>query len=277
MYYQIDPNHIEEAQDNINSDLTSLAQWAKDRALILNPKKTVSLLLGTPQQRKKVLQRNFQIVVSGMAIPIDDHARNLGLQIDSNLKFSKHIQNLRASSFNKLRSLNKFKNLLPTSVKLSLSSSLIISKLDYCDVVYGPNLSVEDSSLLQKVQNACIRYSYSDLKWRDHVTPVIRKAGWLKMEERRTLHLQCITHNILLTSKPMYLKEKLKKRSSAHSVNIRHRDKLCILSHKLSKFKSSFSYAAAHHYNNVPDEMKNLSKVHFKKCMKTFSIAQFKE
>ena len=50
-----------------------------------------------------------------------------------------------------------------------LSQSLVVSLLDDCDVVYSPFLTSRLSSLVQRIQNSCLRFSYCVRQVRSHL------------------------------------------------------------------------------------------------------------
>lgn len=272
IYTSFKADDAKAGQDAINNCLGAISKWSHEQALILNPKKTVSLLLGSKHQRAKAIESDFQIIIDGTPVPLSDSARNLGLTLDSELTFNPHVTSLRQKSFGKLKTLSRYKALLPPFAKLILTDSLILSSVDYCSVVYGPNLTVNNSNAIQQIQNACMRYTYN-LNRREHTTPVIRKAGMLKMAERRTAHLLSVVHKVIKTGQPKYLRDRLKARSDIHNVSLRRKNRLDIPQHRSTKFKASFTCKAATHYNNIPDGVKSLSQGGFKQRVKEYLLS----
>ena len=120
------------------------------------------------------------------------------------------------SAFSRMRSLYPSRRILSTSTKLLLCQALIISIFDYADVVYGPCLSSSLLSVVQRVQNSCLRFSYNVRKY-DHITPSFQRSGWLKMKQRWIFHLCCLVYKILATGTPRYLYELLRSNLSMHS------------------------------------------------------------
>ena len=269
VYKSFSPKDTGTAISEINEDLSAIATWATDRALILNPKKYLTMLLGQTQQRHKVITNEFYITIDNNNVPLEDEARNLGLTMDSELNFHSHTNKLRQICFNKLRSLNKFKYLLPSKAKLQIADALILSNLNYCDIVYGPCLSVKNADRIQQIQNACIRFAFN-IKRNEHVTPALREAKWLKMSERRKVHSLSSTHRIIKTNHPKYLRDKLLNRTDIHHVNTRNKNKLHTQLHRTSKFQGSFRYNAPKLYNSIPDEFKHLNLKQFKDITKKY-------
>lgn len=138
--------------------------------------------------------------------------------------------------------------------KVTLCNSLVLSFLNYCDVVYGPALTQYDSQRLQRLQNSCVRFVYG-LRRRDHVSEKIKELGWLNTRERRFLHYCNICLKLLKNKEPLYLVKRIIKRSQVHDLNIRPINVASVPQHRTSQFQNCFSYIAPkiinllHQYN----------------------------
>ena len=204
------------------------------------------------------------LYIDNVPIAFSEVVSNLGLQMDNNLNYATHISSLSRTAYLKLKSIYHLKDYLSKDAKIKICDSLILSRLNYCDVVYGPCLRMEDANKLQKVQNSCIRYSCQVAR-REHISPYLRQIGWLNMKERRLHHLCCLIHKVIINKKPSYLYAKIEKRSEAHNVELRQSDlRLRVPPHHTEYFKKCFSYLAAKMYNQVPNDIKNLGLSGFK-------------
>lgn len=161
------------------------------------------------------------------------------------------------------------KDILSTDVKLKLADSLILSSLSYCDTVYWPALLNKDKESLQKIQNACLRFSYNLRKF-DHISPSFLHSKWFNLNERFNLHLSCLIFKLLKNDSPEYLVSKFTKLSEFHGRVTRNCDLFCIPKHKTAQFQRSFSYNAAKNYNTIPTDVKSVSSINlFKKKIKS--------
>lgn len=166
-------------------------------------------------------------------------------------------------SIRKTRSLYNLKNYIGKEAKLKLSDSLVLSRLNYCDSVYSPCITAENTHKLQKVQNSCIRFALN-VPYREHISPYLGAIGWMDMRTRRWVHLCCLVYKVIKLKIPEYLYEKLEKRSEAHTLTRRCETTLSIPAHTTVYFKNSFSYQAANIYNQIPDDLKNMTYLSFK-------------
>ena len=114
----------------------------------------------------------------------------LGVNLDDTLTLEPHVDSVISSCYYHLRDIGKFKHNLSSDDLLTLTHSVISSKLDYCNVIlFGLNSSLMDK--LQKVQNAAARL-ICKLPRRRSVDNEIRKLHWLTVKQR------CV-YKILLT------------------------------------------------------------------------------
>lgn len=195
------------AAQRMNEDLAIISGVSSAHSLKLNESKTEVLLFG---KNSNFLQQNgaFQLNLNGTKLTFTDSCRNLGVQFDTDLRFLGHVNNLLQKCYFKLKLLYAHRDVLSTDIKLRLCDSLILSLISYCDVVYWPALRQQDRHSLQKLQNACVRFSYNLRKF-DHISDCFRESHWLNLDERFQVHMACLVYKINRTQEPLYLSEKL--------------------------------------------------------------------
>jgi hypothetical protein len=118
----------------LTSALDHTHSWLTSNRLSVNPSKTEYLLIGTPQQRSKVLSPS--ITFHGVLLKPSPDARNLGIIFDSDLSFTKHISNICRSCFCHIRQLRQVRASLDMNSSIILANALVSSKLDYCNSLY---------------------------------------------------------------------------------------------------------------------------------------------
>lgn len=258
IYFSFQPADAIAAADKINLDLKHIIDVSQAHNLMLNDTKTEVLLFGT--HRESLINNvNFQIKLNNSSLILTtDFCKNLGIYLDVNLRFSKHVNYLVQKSYSKLKLLYMHKDDLNTDVKLRLCDSLILSHLAYCDIVYWPTLLNRDKETLQKIQNSCVRYSYGLRKF-DHISETFQKTHWLKLNERYHVHMACLVHKINKNETPVYLFSKLLK--GEHCNSTRFCDLYRVPKHKTALFQRSFSYNAVKVYNRIPQDIKKLLNI----------------
>ena len=156
---------------------------------------------------------------------------------------------------------------------------LITPHFNYCNSLFT-DLSVNLAQRLQHAHNACVRY-ICNIRQSDHVTPSLEKLSWLRLRERRTFHSLSLFFNILNTSTPSYLWNRLNRIHHFHKLGTQsqHWSVLSIPSHNTAFYYSSFRVSLARTWNFLPlsirdcrtlSELKNKLKVYLLNNQLTF-------
>lgn len=255
----------ERAGNRINGDLSRISLWIKKNGLILNASKSQTMLVGSHFSRERI--GALALLVDGQSIGHCRSVKSLGLTIDSALKFDIHVSEVCRKVYLSLKRLYPYKYTLNSETKKMLVSALVFSHFHYADVVYGPCLTNEGRSRLQKMQNHCVRFVKHVPRF-SHITPFIRELRLFKLNELRFLHFAVFLRKILNTKTPVYLYSKLTRRTEIHNRELRRiGDIIDIPRHKTMAFRASFSYMASF-LNNALISVPNVNKVSLKKHLK---------
>lgn len=268
LYLPFNFNDTNNANNLINSDLSNLVTTSEHHSLLINPLKSAVMLFCKPKDRDKILPL-ININIAGATVPVQISCRNLGLTIDTNLKFHSHINSCVQKAFNGLKVLYVNRHFLTIDAKRILCNAFVLSHFNFADLVYGPCLDSADVKRVQRIQNSCLRLVYGIRKY-DHISHKLRDIKWLNMRNRRLLHFACFMHKLLITKTPSYLCDRLTFRTDVHNINIRNKGLLTIPIHKSVLFESCFSYSAAKIYNSLPLCAKDLSLSSFKKYLSAY-------
>lgn len=273
IYISFKPHEYERALKDLHDDLERIVNWSKRNSLVLNPQKTKYMLFGTNTQLSAINAATFCIRVMGEPIDRVYEARNLGLIMDADLRFEKHVTEAIQNCFYRLKVIYKARPYLSEDLRILLVESLILSKLNYVDSVYGPRLLSKTERMIQRLQNACARFCFN-IPFRSHVTPFFNKRNLLKMNARRKLHLASLMFSVIHSRTPLYLYDKLEW-THGYTGRVRRNcvPQLSIPRHRTAAFRGSFRYAATKCWNNIPPPIKKAkSSVTFKVKLKEFLL-----
>jgi len=142
-------------------------------------------------------------------------ARNLGFLFDNHLTFSNQISNLTKSCFHHIRDLRRVRDSLDLNTARLIATSIVHSKLDYCNSLYL-NLPSSKIHRLQLIQNAAAR-AVSNCRKFDHITPVLKSLHWLKIQERIHYKVISLTYNAPQFNQSAYLHDPLSIQSSSRT------------------------------------------------------------
>ena len=190
IYLFFDSNDRDEASLKINNDLAALLHASENHCLTINPNKSVVMLFGRQSKREQCLN-GLKISINNQELNISHSAKNLGLYIDQNLRFTDHVNKCIRRAYGNLKLIYGCSYILDHKSKILLCNSLVLSHFNYGDVIFHPCLTKLDELRIQRVQNACIRFIFGIKKF-DHVSHKFGQLNWLSMKERRILHSCCL-------------------------------------------------------------------------------------
>ena len=274
-YITSSSSNINETIASANRDLSSIANWSIHHGLQINPTKSQAIIIGSRQNLSHIDKSAISALsINGSTIPFSNTVKNLGIILNSTLTWENHINSVCKRAYASLHPLHRLKHFLPRTVKERLTQTLVLSHLDYCDVVYDDCNSTL-SHKLQRIQNSCIRFIFN-LKRHDHVSHCIRELSWLKLNDRRSLHKTVLLHKILSSGQPSYLASLFNFLGDTHSLNTRSNTSniLSIPAHKSDFFSRSFSVSASRQWNSLSLELRQLRSIGiFKRKVKEFLLA----
>ena len=120
---------------------------------------------------------DLSISIDNTTVVPSQTAKNLGVIFDNQLSFSVYITGTARSCRFSLYNIRKVRPLLTREATQLLVQSLVISHLDYCNVLLT-GLPTSVIQPLQLIQNAAARLVYNQTKF-SHVTPLFRNLHWL--------------------------------------------------------------------------------------------------
>ena len=202
LYYSCNYENVNLTIKDINSDLERISTFSKKNCLKLNAEKSKFIIIGSRHNLKQI--KNIQmdpIKIDNDIIEREYEARNLGVTIDEELTWIRHVNLCIAKAYGKLKHAFRFKNFLNQSSRLNLIETYILSQFNYGDIVLQ-NLSEQLQNKIQKIQNRCVRFAFGLRKY-DHISAFIKNKKILNMKNRRLLHSLVLMFKIKNQKAPM--------------------------------------------------------------------------
>lgn len=246
--------------------------WMDSNKLKLNEDKTEVILIGN--QVKTKYEGKF-VSLNGVKIQLADVVKNLGIILDNKMNLEFCVSTLCKSLNFQLYKIASIRQYLTPEVTKKLVTSLILSRLDYCNALLA-GLPKNLLSKLQIIQNNAARLIYRKKK-SDHVTPILQQLHWLPVEQRIEYKICLLTYKCLHGFAPKYLSNLLQRytpqrelRSSKDTLYLRLQE---IPNNNYGK--RAFKCIAPSLWNKLPihirqaqsiDIFKSLLKTHLFKC-----------
>ncbi|KAI5717914.1 hypothetical protein M8J77_013445 [Diaphorina citri] len=264
IYLSSSKTNILQTVNTINAEIDNLVLWAKRNCLVINPQKTKAMLICSSGLRRFISFPIPNIEVDGNVVEFVETARNLGIIFDKSLCWVDEVSKIRKRVFGALWTLKRIKNFTTQNSKLLLVKSYILPILEYCAPLLN-NITLEQSTRLQRAQNACVRFIYH-VRRREHITPYYNRARLLKLEDRRKILTLSLLYKILVSQCPPYLYDKYTFHSSISSRETRTHDLLLHKPpHNTQSYSNSFFITSITLWNSVPYSILNsLSFLAFK-------------
>ncbi|KAF7250970.1 Interleukin-1 receptor accessory protein-like 1, partial [Varanus komodoensis] len=192
-----------EAVAVLNWCLAEVMGWMRANKLKLNPDKTEVLLVGG----SGFGEGGFDLVLNGVALPLRDKVRSLGVLLDLELSLEAQVTVVARSAFLQLQLINQLRPYLEYDCLATVTHVLVTSRLDFCNTLYV-GLPLKTVRILQLVQNRAARLLTGTGRY-VHMTPVLRQLHWLPIEVRAQFKVLVMTYKALNGLGPGYLKERL--------------------------------------------------------------------
>jgi hypothetical protein len=237
--------------------ILALKDWLAASLLTLNGLKTEAIILGSPTILKKITFTH--ISVAGIDIPFRPTVRDLGVTLDSSLTFHTYITHVCRKSFIRLRLVSRLRKSISTAHYAMLTSSLVLSNLEYCAALFL-QLPTTILSKLQLVINAVFRSVYR-LKKSDHISDLQRSKGCRSIQQRVHLRVASILFKALHQNAPGYIAQMLIPHSSGRG--LRSDSKNLLFCPRVSSAIGSraFSVAAPVLWNSLPQDVRDASSL----------------
>ena len=111
--------------------------------------------------------------------------KDLGVNFDKNLTFSKHIIRTVSSCMSALGQIGRVKHAFRKGILIMTVNSLVFSKLNYRSSVWA-NTTDTNVKTLQGIQNYAVRVVCNIRKY-DHVSPALKSLKWIPVKSHTNL------------------------------------------------------------------------------------------
>jgi hypothetical protein len=254
---------------SLQSSLSSIKDWMDANKLKMNSSKTEFMYIGSWQQLCKCNYASSDMV--GTKVLRSAHVKYLGVVIDENLTLQKHnAAKCRVAALN-IQYISSIRKHLTLESAKQLCYSLVLSHIDYCNVLF---MGLPDSTLakLQRIQNWAAKVALQRRK-HDSSHSALYELHWLPVKYRVQFKILLFVFKALRGLTPAYIsnliveaKPKRATRSSSNKGIL-----LEVPSTKRMTFAArSFSVVGPTLWNSLPSYIKLSDTIeNFRKAVKT--------
>ena len=125
--------NIQFTKSIFKTDIRNLNTWSENNGLVFNNDKLLSVLFTS---KRTVYDRSYLMKLNDKSIKQKPTAKLLGITFDCNLTRNEQINIIAKSTYDVLRVLKTYKRFTSFTTRKSLAESLVLSRINYCNVVY---------------------------------------------------------------------------------------------------------------------------------------------
>ena len=268
-------SHIPDIENVMNIDLGHVTLWLIANKLSLNILKSECMIIGS-RQRIATLEGDLNLSVNGISLKRVKHTKCLGVHIDENLTWAKHVEYITKKVVCNISILRKVSSTLTPDNRNTVYKSIIEPYFNYCSPVWD---SIGDtlSKKLQRLQNraAGIVTGLSCHPKSVRSKQILNQLGWSSLAEMRKQQKAIMMYKIVHGLAPSYLTDMFTEQKGSKIYDLRESKlSLEIPPARTSQFRNCFAFTGALTSNALPDHIKEQSPVSaFKRKIKTFEFA----
>ena len=228
---------------DLQQDINAISNWCRKNGIKANTEKTKVMVFGG----KTVLSRltPFQIQFDGVPLDTVSTYKYLGITLDSQLNYNKHVQKIVSCVSGKLKQFQRMRSFLNIKAALSVYKGTILPILEYGDI-FLDSTSLANRKKLQVLQNRGLRCALNK-GVETSSDELHEEAKLLKLKFRRRQHLLNFMYDMAQDN------QLLKKRKSVSVKTRSHNKKLLAITRpRTEKFKKSLAYRGPRRWNLLP-------------------------
>ena len=162
------------------------------------------ILTVTPKrQAQRANDDTISIKVDGNEVISSKTLKILGVDLDDEMNFSRHISEIYKRSSQKVGVILRFRNLIPAKAKLGLCKSSVISQLTYCHTVWH-FWRASDRRKLSRVQERALRAIFNTKA--DSYEELLSRANLSTLYNRRLQDIAILMFKVKQDTSPIYVK-----------------------------------------------------------------------
>ena len=244
------------AESRMRKDILALTGWCKSNGIKMNTDKTKLMWFGSVKKVKELPAVNIR--VEGCPILSVNSYKYLGVTLDGQLNYAKHVGKMVSVASLKLKQFRRMRSFLSTKAAMLVYKSMLLLLLEYGDVFLS-SATAENRKRLQVLQNKGLRCALN--KGIETSTDELHdEADLLRLTSRREPHLLNVMFDMSQCEDKM-----LAPRTEGAVTRSSKKRLMKVKCPKTEKYKKSFAYRGPKRWNALPfDFHAVLSKGEFK-------------
>lgn len=243
-------NYTDTTSNLINKELDNIFSWFCANKLTINASKTKLMIFHRPNASTLKLS----ISINNEVISQVSNFEFLGVNMNENLSWSKHISNTCSKIASAIGMMHRLRGIFPKNVLTLIYHSLITSRLNYMLTVWGG-----DFDRIFILQKKALRIIHGT-KYNAHCDPLFATSNILKIHDQYKVNLLKLGYHILNSTCPKFFsRNKISLREEIHSHDTRNKKLFHIPLIKFNYLRRTLFYRVGEVTNEFPKEI--ISKI----------------
>ena len=255
----------------LNGELSKISQWFKCNKLSLNVNKTNFINFSKISHPRR---DNCVLMIDEVPLTEKHSAKFLGVTLDSNLTWSEHIHNIHKSVSRNIGILYKLKKLISEKSLLILYNSLVLSHINYCNIVWG-NCSVTKINSLLLLQKRALRI-VTNSHYLEHTEPLFAHLTTLRIQDVHTLQTGIFMYKYTNDQLPELFHNYFDLNSNVHSYPTRRSSDFHLENPRTILAQKSIRHHGPDVWNTLPNNIKQCPTLsNFKSHLKKHLLSTY--
>ena len=256
---------VENVLNRLNNEASRTVNWFKMNAMVANPDKFQFLLVGVKSFAEQY------VLVGDVKVFASESVKLLGVHIDKDLKFDKHIRLICSRAKNKCFALSRIRTFLNVQNARLMYNAFIMSNFSYCPLIWM-FCSKTNNNLINSVHKKALRIVYN--KYDLSLNQLLEIDNGCSIHLRNLRFLMVEVYKSLNKLNPEFMWDLF----SLKNISVRLRcNKILKLPISSSKHKctNTIVYRACSLWNSLNNDTMNASNLSiFKSSLKSWSGAK---
>ena len=246
------PADTEERRNRLQDDLDRAVQWADRWQLKFHTGKCKVIHLGSKNIQQKYTMKTHNSE-ERVTLEATTKERDLGVEVDNELKFSKHIESQVTKANRILGQIRRTFEFLDKETMRQLFTSLVRPHLEYANAVWSPRLQ-KDKNLIEGVQRRATKIipGLKDLKYEERLEKIKLPSMKYRRERGDMIEVYKYTHGLYSTPPPFTVDTN---KTRGHSLKIKKQQPTT------NPRQAFFSIRIENNWNSLPDHIVNAKTI----------------
>jgi hypothetical protein len=251
----------QEVNEKLQKNAQTVVSWCTKNQMAANPAKFQTMIA----EEKTSSQITFD---ENKVIHSEKHVKLLGIYLDNNMSFNKHISELLVKASRQLNCLKRIAHSFNQDTKLLLYKSFVLANFNYCPIVWH-HCGRSNTKKLEKVQERALKFTLNDYS-ADYNT-LLQKANLPSLEIQRLRDIATEVYKVYNRLSPEIISDLFE--TNERPYNLRSKNTFKVSHKRTTKYGlHSFKHFGITIWNGLPSKVRYAADLKtFKTLIKTWS------